>query len=85
MPKNATTAQRWATESGAVTTSGRAGYTPVEVAAMLAISRAKLYELLSSGELASFTIGRSRRIPAAAVDAFVTAKLAEAAQQKAAG
>ncbi len=37
----------------------------------LAVSHQKLYELMTTGELVSFKIGRSRRIPASAVDAFI--------------
>ncbi|MEV0066646.1 excisionase family DNA-binding protein [Amycolatopsis sp. NPDC050768] len=37
----------------------------------LAISRTVIYELLRSGQLESVTIGRNRRVPAAAVNNFV--------------
>jgi len=39
-------------------------YTIPEAAAALRISRTKLYELLDMGEIESFHIGRSRKIPA---------------------
>jgi len=38
-------------------------FTPVEVAGMLAISKSKVHQLLSAGELSSVRIGRSRRVP----------------------
>ncbi len=44
---------------------------PAEAAALLGIGRTKLYELLSSGRLASVQIDRSRRVPRASVAAFV--------------
>jgi excisionase family DNA binding protein len=47
-------------------------YTPLEAAAALAISRSSLYELLRTGALRSVHIGASRRIPADALDEFVT-------------
>lgn len=43
---------------------------PAEAAVMLSISRAKLYELLLSGELRSVTIGRVKRVPLAALQAL---------------
>ncbi|MER5608737.1 helix-turn-helix domain-containing protein [Micromonospora tulbaghiae] len=54
-------------------------YTPTEAAALLGVGRTKVYELMSSGQIASIRIGRSRRIPANALRAFV-----EACQQEAA-
>jgi excisionase family DNA binding protein len=41
---------------------GRAGFTPREVAEMLAISLAYVYVLMDRGELVSFHLGRARRI-----------------------
>jgi excisionase family DNA binding protein len=46
-------------------------FTPREVAQLLGISRSSLYELLRRGEIASVRIGRSRRVPRAALSAFV--------------
>jgi len=46
-------------------------YTPDEAATLLALGRSTLYELIGSGRLASVTIGRSRRIPAENLLAFV--------------
>ena len=47
----------------------------VEVAAeRLSISRTRMYALIKSGEVASVRVGRLRRVPVAALDAF-TARL----------
>ncbi len=46
-----------------------------EAAAALAISRSKLYELLTAGTLPSVRIDGSRRIPVAALDAYIAALL----------
>ena len=45
-----------------------------EVTTTLKIGRTKLYELIRTKELPSLTIGRSRRIPARAVRAYLTAR-----------
>lgn len=50
--------------------------TPTEAAQALSISRSKLYELLSKGQLASVRVGTSRRIPHDALLSFV-AQLSE--------
>lgn len=42
-----------------------------EAAERLSLSRTHLYEYLTSGELESFKIGRSRLIPTDALEAFV--------------
>ena len=42
-----------------------------EVAENLGISRAKVYELMASGQLPSLRIGHSRRIPAEAIRRFI--------------
>ena len=39
--------------------------------ARLEVSRATVYRLLRDGELASVTIGRSRRIPESEINAFI--------------
>ena len=46
-------------------------YTPQEAADMLAVSRSRTYELMGSGLLPYVHIGRSRRITAGALAAFV--------------
>lgn len=45
--------------------------TPEQAAAMLAICRTKVYELLGKGELESVQIGTSRRIPYVALTDYV--------------
>ena len=42
--------------------SDRGALAPEEVATYLSLSRAKVYELLRSGDLPSFHIGKSRRV-----------------------
>ena len=48
-----------------------------EAAAALAISRSKLYELLAGGAVPSVRIDGSRRIPLAALEAYVSSLLSE--------
>jgi excisionase family DNA binding protein len=52
---------------------------PERAAAMLDISRAKLYELLARGELPSFMIDSSRRILVADIHKYATERAAAAA------
>ena len=50
--------------------------TCAEAATMLGISRALLYQLVvQKGEIARIKIGRARRIPATALDAFIARQL----------
>lgn len=46
-------------------------YSSREAAEMLSLSRTTIFELLRRGELRSIKIGRSRRIPASALEEFV--------------
>lgn len=46
-----------------------------EVADRLRLSTAKVYTLISTGELAAVAIGRAKRVPAAALRAFMQAQL----------
>jgi len=46
-------------------------FTPLETAEVLGVSRAKVYELLATGELASVKIHRSRRITPAHIHQFI--------------
>jgi len=48
-----------------------------EAAAILGLSRSSIYKLVMSKRLASVLIGRSRRIPAQAVEEYVRELLAE--------
>lgn len=50
-----------------------------EAMSALRLSRATVYDLIRSGELGSVKVGRSRRIPAQAVQTFV-ARLVEASR-----
>ena len=50
-----------------------------EVAALLKVSRWTVYELIRTRELASFKLGRCRRIPAAAVREMAARLTGEAA------
>jgi excisionase family DNA binding protein len=56
---------------------------PEEAAIALNISRTAVYGFIASGELASITIGRRRRVPQTAVDKFIAARLAGSGEQNA--
>ncbi len=45
--------------------------TPEDAAAMLSLGRTTVYQLMGTGELHSVRIGRARRIPTAALEAFI--------------
>jgi excisionase family DNA binding protein len=45
--------------------------TPEDAAELLAVGRTKLYDLLRTGAIESVRIGAARRIPAAALTAYV--------------
>ena len=46
-------------------------FTPEHAAARLDVGRTTVYALMASGELQSVKIGRSRRVPAAALEEYV--------------
>lgn len=46
-------------------------YKPEAAAELLAIGRSKLFELIAHGEIETVSIGRSRRIPAQALEDYV--------------
>ncbi|MEE1929830.1 helix-turn-helix domain-containing protein [Streptomyces sp. TRM 70351] len=50
-----------------------------EVMTALRLSRFKVYDLIRSKQLRSITIGRARRIPAAALAEFISNQMEEAA------
>ena len=56
--------------------------TPVAVAGMIAISKSRVHELLSAGELSSDRIGRSRRAPQRFFREYVDRLINQAAQQE---
>lgn len=45
--------------------------TPEEAAATLGISRTRIYALMAAGRVESVLVGRSRRVPLAALEEFV--------------
>lgn len=59
------------------TTPERDAYSTEEARARLGgIAQQTLYELLNSGELESFTIGKRRLVPAAAITDFIARRMA---------
>ncbi|MDK1473288.1 helix-turn-helix domain-containing protein [Streptomyces sp. 549] len=50
-----------------------------EAMAALRISRNKIYDLMRTGQLRSFTIGRARRIPADEISTFMRKRMEDAA------
>ena len=54
--------------------------TPEEAAEMLRVCRMTVYKLMRTGDLASITIGKSRRIPRTALDDYVAQRLTIAAR-----
>lgn len=44
---------------------------PEQASAQLGIGRAKMFELIASGTIESVKIGRCRRVPAEALEAYV--------------
>ncbi|GAA5145804.1 helix-turn-helix domain-containing protein [Pseudonocardia eucalypti] len=56
---------------------GRHLYRVPEAMRLLSLSRSVIYELLRSGRLGSVTEGRTRLIPAAAIQAYVDTLVAE--------
>ncbi len=52
---------------------------PEEAAVLLSVGRSRVYELMAAAKLESVRIGGSRRIPVAALDAFVKQLQEEAA------
>lgn len=51
----------------------RLAYSPDEAAAALGVTRQHIYALMARGQLRSVKLGRSRRIPADALEALVSA------------
>lgn len=52
---------------------------PPEVARLLGVSRSRAYELIASGVLPSVRIGRSIRVPLAALRAWIASNINESA------
>ena len=55
-------------------TDERRVFSVVEAAAVLGISRSKIYEFIAAGEIRSIHIGRLRKIPVAAIDEFIASR-----------
>ncbi len=64
-------------------TTPRMAFRITEVGETLGIGRTLAYRLVLRGELPSIKIGRSRRVPAAAVEAYVARLIEEQNQQPA--
>jgi excisionase family DNA binding protein len=52
-------------------------YTPEDVAALLSISRTRVYALLGRGVLVSIKEGRARLVPFSEVEAYIQRRLRE--------
>ena len=50
----------------------RALYTVEQAAYMASLGRTRMYDLIASGAIESVKIGRARRIPAAALDDYIS-------------
>lgn len=57
--------------------SGALLFTPEQAAEVMSTGRTTVFRLMRTGELASVKIGRSRRIPRAAVEAYVAKLIAD--------
>lgn len=49
----------------------RIAYPPNEVGPLIGLGRSTVFELIATGELRSFTVGRRRLVSAAAIDEFI--------------
>lgn len=49
-------------------------FSVVGAAAILGISRSKVYQFVAAGEIRSIRIGRLRKIPVAAIDEFIASR-----------
>ena len=56
---------------------GKLLLTVAEAAGRLGIARSHLYEWVMTGQLSSVRLGRSRRIPVAALERFISERLEE--------
>ncbi len=48
---------------------------PAEAAEAIGVSRSRMYELLASGELPSIRVGRTVRVPVAALQTWIAERL----------
>lgn len=58
-------------------------HSPEETATMLDLSRSQTAEMIARGEIESFKIGRLRKIPRDAIDAYIERLRADAGTQTA--
>jgi excisionase family DNA binding protein len=54
---------------------------PAEAAEAIGVSRSRMYELLASGELPSIRVGRTVRVPVAALQAWIAERLKQSDAQ----
>jgi excisionase family DNA binding protein len=54
-------------------------YTVTEAARRLKVGRTTMYELISTGEVGSVTIGRLRRVPAQCIEEYLTVLINQSA------
>lgn len=59
------------------TTTSKLLYTTEEAGSLLGIGRTRMFRMMEAGEIGSVKIGKSRRIPAAALDAYVARLVAD--------
>jgi excisionase family DNA binding protein len=64
------------------TTNDQLLVTPEEAARRLSVGRTTTYELMSSGELQSVNIGRSRRVPVSSLASFVSRLIGDVAVEQ---
>ncbi|MEU8821832.1 helix-turn-helix domain-containing protein [Actinoplanes sp. NPDC048796] len=64
-------AQQGSPMHGTVKTITRLAYTVNDAAEQLSVSRRKMYDLMEKGEIASITVGRSRRITHEALEDYL--------------
>jgi excisionase family DNA binding protein len=55
---------------------------PNQAMAMIQVSRKKLYELINTGELESYTEGKSRRITIKSINQYIARRLAAEAVRR---
>lgn len=55
-----------------------AALSPVQACKSLSLSKTKLFALLKSRELKSFTVGRKRLIPSSEIERFIAVRMQEA-------
>lgn len=64
-------------------TSDKLLYSPEETAGLLGCGRSYTFELIARGEIESFKIGRLRKVPREAIDAYIERQRAATGTQTA--